>query len=381
MADSPTQAFQWGANGARMTPEDIAAQKKVADALAMQAGDGSPFPAGTRSAGLWTQGLARVAKGISAGLDYREADQASKANADDNKAMLERLFASQGGGVAAAPSVATAGTTPAVLSAPAPSASVPPGKIYSNDEPSPMDAPTGQDRINMVATALGEEKPGSPESLGVINTIRNRAVDGGYGGDTPTAVVQAPKQYSPWNDQSGRDRMARGLQDPAAVAKVTDAIDRAYGTGQYVNAGPNDPTEGKTHFYDPASMVPTNATPSWAQGKPFQQIGQTRFLDDPDEPAAKPVQVASAAAQGAPAPGVAKVTGALSGVNPAVLQAATSPYADDATKRIAGIMLTAQLGKEKKDTFSPQLDAAGNDFDVNNTTHERKITGNSIRNS
>ena len=157
-------------------------------------------------------------------------------------------------------------------------------KIYSNDEPSPLDPPSGQDRVNMIATALGEEKPGTPESLGVVNVIRNRAIDGGYGGDTPTGVVTSPSQFSPWNDASGRARMQRAMQDPAAVAKVSDAIDQAYGTGKYVNTGPNDPTDGKTHFYDPASMIPAGSAPAWARGKETQRIGNTLFLDDPDEP-------------------------------------------------------------------------------------------------
>ena len=373
--DDTTQPFTWGANGARMTPEQIAANRKVADALALQAGDGSAFPAGTRGAGLYTQGLARVAKGVAAGLDYREADAASRANDADNKAMIAALLGGSG--------LAQAGTVPATMAnAPAPTLSVPTTapasterKIYSNDEPSPLDPPSGQDRINMVATALGEEKPGTPESLGVVNVIRNRAIDGGYGGDTPTGVVTSPSQFSPWNDASGRARMQRAMQDPAAVAKVSDAIDQAYGTGKYVNAGPNDPTDGKTHFYDPASMVPAGSAPAWARGKPVQRIGNTMFLDDPDEPAtgatgAAPVQVASAAGpaafapSAAPSPGVAAVTAAVQGgapqeapvaaasaapspgvakvasaINPAVLNAYTSPYASPQTKALAGMMI------------------------------------------
>ena len=62
----------------------------------------------------------RLAKGVSAGLDYREADAASKANAEDNKAMIAALL----GGAGNAPaSVAAAGTVPAaVANAPSPDA-------------------------------------------------------------------------------------------------------------------------------------------------------------------------------------------------------------------------------------------------------------------
>ena len=241
----------------------------------------------------------------------------------------------------------------------------------------------------MVATALGEEKPGTPESLGVVNVIRNRAIDGGYGGDTPTGVVTSPSQFSPWNDAAGRARMARGLQDPAAVAKVSDAIDQAYGTGKYVNAGPNDPTDGKTHFYDPASMVPAGSAPAWARGKETQRIGNTLFLDDPDEPAAPKVQVASSGAapeafaappQSATSPGVAAVTAAANGVpataapvaaaapspgvakvtsaiNPAIIAAATSPYADPTTKQLAIGMLQKAMSPK---AAAPYKDADGN---------------------
>lgn len=414
LPDDTAVPFTWGAGGARMTPEQIAAQRKVADALAAQAGDYSPV----RS---WTQGLARVAQGASAGLDYREAANADKANSDENKATIEKLAALLPGGGAASPSasIASAGTVPAAVAA------VPVAPVAGNtsaprsttaseiatgsdgtkipiygswanpDVPSPMDPPSGQDRVNMIATALGEEKPGSPEGLGAINTIRTRAVDGGYGGDTPTAVVLAPKQYSSMTDPAHRAALlARATANTPEVAKVSDAIDQAYGTGKYVNAGPNDPTEGKTHFYDPGSMVPVNAVPSWAQGREAQRIGNTMFLDDPDDPAAKPVQVASAGGvtpgvatvaaaadpaalptnaaptQGyaipgqpaaAPSPGVTKVAGAI---NPAVIQAYTSPYSSASTKAFAGMVLQKQIAEGSKEHYTPHTDAEGNQYDL-----------------
>src|ERR1700756_3034177 len=108
--NAPAPTFQWGSNGARLTPDEIAAQRKVADALMAQGSDASPFPVGTRGFGEVTQGLARLAKGISAGLDYREADQAAKQNADDNKAMIAALL----GGGAAAPATSSTPTVAAV---------------------------------------------------------------------------------------------------------------------------------------------------------------------------------------------------------------------------------------------------------------------------
>src|ERR1700756_1277754 len=106
----PAPTFTWGSGGARLTPDEIANRRKIADALAAQGSDASPFPTGTRGFGEVTQGLARVAKGVSAGLDYREADQAAKANADDNKAMIAALL----GGGAAAPATSSTPTVAAV---------------------------------------------------------------------------------------------------------------------------------------------------------------------------------------------------------------------------------------------------------------------------
>ena len=103
----------------------------------------------------------------------------------------------------------------------------------------------------MLATILGEESTPQGQS-GVANVIRNRAVDGGYGGDTPSAVVQSPKQFEPWSTPEGRARMASALQNPTQVASADNAIKMAYGEG---GKAPEDPTEGKTMFYAPQAQA------------------------------------------------------------------------------------------------------------------------------
>ena len=110
--------------------------------------------------------------------------------------------------------------------APAPAATNTTGKIYSNDEPSPLDPPSGQDQDQYDCDCPWRtETRVARRELGVINTIRNRAVDGSYGGDTPAAVVQAPKQYQPLERHvrpcSDGDRDAEHTD---AVAKVADQI-------------------------------------------------------------------------------------------------------------------------------------------------------------
>jgi spore germination cell wall hydrolase CwlJ-like protein len=331
--------FVWGSDGSQLTPEQIAARRKAADAMMVQGMDASPI----RS---WTQGLARVAQGAMGGLDYRSADNAERANADENKKLIASLLS--GGSTAATPA-ASISTSPAVGSA-APADTT--GKIYRNDEPSPLDPPSGQDRQNMIATILGEA--GNESQLGknaVASVIRTRAVDGGYGGNTPSAVVQAPNQFEPWSTDAGRQRMTAAAANPQAAASADAAIRSAYGEG---GKAPEDPTEGMTHFYSPSGQTAMGrSAPPWAGGESVTIGGHV--FNSPDD--AKGVQVASndpaaipvnaQPTQGAlPQTPVAKVAGALSGVNPNMIAALTSPYASESTKKIAGALLTAQMTKQ-----------------------------------
>ncbi|MDB5604267.1 MAG: hypothetical protein JWP25_1167 [Bradyrhizobium sp.] len=384
---TPAPAFQWGANGAQLTPDQVAARRKVADAMMQEASDYSPI----RS--VW-QGVARAAKGIVGGLQARDANQAEQANADSNKAMIAALLGQ--GGAGSGPAALAA--APALVAA-APAADTT-GKIYSNDEPSPMDPPSGQDRTRMIATILGEA--GNEPQIGknaVASVIRTRAVDGGYGGDTPSAVVTAPNQFEPWNTPEGRARMAAASADPQQVAAANAAIASAYGEG---GKAPDDPTEGMTHFYSPAGQAAMGrAAPAWAGGESVTIGGHV--FNSPDDAPGKPVQVASAgpvtpgvatvaAAQGdlgalpanaAPTQGyaipgqsaapaaVAKVSGALGNVSPAVMQALTSPYSNDATKKIAGLVLAQQM--TPKDVHTQETDKDGNVWDVNKLTGQRTV--------
>jgi hypothetical protein len=351
------------------TPQDVQRRQKLADALLQEGMSTSPAAGGQY--GGWLTAANRALAGALGG--YRSGQLANEERAGLNRSSQN--FAS---GFANTPSPPTDTPAPPQLSgAQAKSGIAPdnPEKVYTQDQLNPMDEPRGSDRTKMIATLLGEEKPGSPESLGAANVIRNRAVDGSYGGDTPDAVVQSPNQFSPWNDQAGRARMSRALQDPAQVAKANDTIDQTYGVGKYASAGPNDPTEGKTHFYDPGSMIPPNSVPKWAQGKEAQQIGKTMFLDDPDSGGATPPNAQMAQGQLPPrAQGPQVAQNGPANVN--VLNWANSvindPYANASQKQVATSVL--QRGLTPKDQWSaPYKDADGNLVAKNLVNNEPKI--------
>src|SRR6185312_11462474 len=110
--------------------EEITAQRKVAQAMLAQGADYTPVQS-------WTQGAARVAQAMFGGLQAHDANEAAKTNAANDATLLASLF----GGVAPA-------AAPAPVASATPATSIPPmggagpstttGKIYSNDEPSPL---------------------------------------------------------------------------------------------------------------------------------------------------------------------------------------------------------------------------------------------------
>jgi hypothetical protein len=123
-----------------------------------------------------------------------------------------------------------------------------------------------QDRDLMIRTMIGEG--GDPSSIGHV--IWNRVNADGYG-HTPTDVVLAPNQFTPWQTRA-RELMAI---DPSSkqyqrAGAIVDNI---------VSGNDQDPTGGATHFYAPASMQPPGRVPSWASGQtPTAVIGGHRFF-------------------------------------------------------------------------------------------------------
>src|SRR5258707_7254390 len=217
MAVDATEPFVWGDGGAQLSPAQLSAQRQIAQAMMTQGMDYSPI----RSP--W-QGLARVAQSVVGAYQGRQADQEE---ATSRQQAIAGLAAALGGG--ATPAIANA--TPGASSAPigvSPAAGVTAdtsGKIYSNDEPSPLDPPSGEDRVRLAKTILGEA--GNEPALGqnaVASVVRTRAVDGGYGGDTPTGVVLAQNQFEPWNTAEGPPRMDRAYADPTQRAAAERPI-------------------------------------------------------------------------------------------------------------------------------------------------------------
>ena len=65
---------------------------------------------------------------------------------------------------------------------------------------------SGDDLVNVTRTIMAEAgENATPASMAAVaSVIRNRLAAGGYG-RTPSEIVHAPYQFSPWNPNPGND--------------------------------------------------------------------------------------------------------------------------------------------------------------------------------
>jgi spore germination cell wall hydrolase CwlJ-like protein len=84
---------------------------------------------------------------------------------------------------------------------------------------------SGTDLDNVTRTIMAEAgENATPASIAAVaSVIRNRIVAGGYG-RTPTEIVHAPYQFSPWNENSSNDpgrfpADSAGYRQAAALAQ------------------------------------------------------------------------------------------------------------------------------------------------------------------
>lgn len=226
---------------------------------------------GTQPIQHWMQGAANVAKAVMAGLELRKLDQEGKAEAAADRDLL--LSHPALGGQTQQPAASAAPRTgmSRIVELLMPKRT----KIYENDEPSPLDPPSGNDRDLAIRTVLAEAgNQGPVGQQAVASVIRNRAAQG-IGGDNPSAVVTSPNQFEPFNTPQGRARLASYDPNSPQYQQASAALDRAY-TG-------DDPTRGAVNFYAPKAQAQLAqrdgrpVVPPWAIGREGQDIGDHRF--------------------------------------------------------------------------------------------------------
>lgn len=81
----PQQPFIWGSGGRRLTPEDIALQRQVAEQQRMAGADFSPVGS------VW-EGLGRVVSGLSSSYSREQARREGERNAAESQSIAELLM-------------------------------------------------------------------------------------------------------------------------------------------------------------------------------------------------------------------------------------------------------------------------------------------------
>lgn len=148
-------AFVWGRNGRKLSPEEMAKQREIADAMMRKGMDYSPV-------GHWAQGAARVAEGVLGALDVRELDNEAKANKDWNAGKfgeIASLLAGGGGSPSATPAAPAGATIPMTSAA---------GEVSATSPKAAATAPATGDTYSPFMDTIKEGGVQNPYALAAI---------------------------------------------------------------------------------------------------------------------------------------------------------------------------------------------------------------------
>lgn len=339
LATNPLETFVWGAGGTRKTPEEIARDREIADA--MTAIDTSPVA-------HWSQGLARVANAMAGSVRRGRADKAEARNAKESQSRIAALLGGLGGG-----SNPTSQFPPAPVSGQP--AAAPMDYASSRVSQAFGDAPGGDIRTGIIATAqsLGIDPLDlattiSYETAGTFDPTKKgpRTQHGQHQGLIQFGEPQAQRYGVDWNDplgsQLGPDGAVAkylkdtGVQPGMGLLDIYSAIN-AGGVGRYDRSDANN-----------------GGAPGTVADKVNNQMAEHRqkamALLGAQQPQQAP-PMGQPAPSGSPMPEMAgnvqrPVQMAQNGgMNPAIIEALSSPYASAQERNIAGILLEQEMQK------------------------------------
>jgi len=342
LATNPLETFVWGAGGTRKTPEEIARDREIAAALLAQGVDTSPV-------GHWTQGAARVVNALGGVIKERRANKASETNAKESQSRIAALLGGLGGG-----------SNPPSQFPPAPTSGQPAATPmdYASSRVSQAfgDAPGGDIRTGIIATA---------QSLGIDPLDLATAISYETGGTfDPTKAgpttqwgqhkgliqfgePQAQQYGVDWNNpigsQLGPDGAVAkylkdtGVQPGMGLLDIYSAIN-AGGVGRYDRSDANnggapgtvaDKVNNQMAGHRQKAMALLGVQPGPQSGPPMPGAAPGGIpMPEMAGNAPQPVQVAQ-----------------NGGLNPAIIEALSSPYASAQERSIAGILLEQEIQK------------------------------------
>jgi len=350
-------AFVWGAGGTKKTPEQVAREREIAEAILMKAGNTSPV-------GHWTQGAARVVDALGGVIKERRAAAGEREIADVNKGLISSLLSGSGSAPASSSDIPMTGAAGEV-SATSPAAGGP--EAYRNAIASIESAGSG----DYAAVGPANETLGRP--LGRYQIMEanigpwSREVLGRE--VTPDEFLANPqlqdaifdKKFGSYVQQYGPEGAAQAwFAGPGGVGKVDRSDVLGTSVGEYgqrftsalgqtevASATPQaaieaiSPTQGGSLTDEVAAFEQTPAYSAQFPGQTVGAQGGVPPLSAPVEVPTLPVAGPQDAVTQAITQQPVEVAGGgdRQGVNPAIIEALTNPQASPQTQRVAAILL------------------------------------------
>lgn len=331
-------AFFTGPNGQRLTPEQIAQRQGIAQSLMESAMDTSP------TAGGWASVLAKGVQGYSAGRDRRLADRATEANATESQNAIAALLGGLGQSPSAPMAAQPSSMMPASGDASPQAASFSPSGNQLRDGILETAAAIGADPIDL-ATAISYETAGTFDPLKRGPTTQW----GQHRGLIQFGEPQARQHGVDWNDPIGSQLGANGavanyfrssgfkpgMSGLDLYSTINAGAPGRYGASDANNGGaPGDVRDKWTNqMGDHRAKALALLGDVGAANNGVEAVNAMAF-SQPQEAMAEPQTAPTQQAQ-------------AGGINPAIVQALSSPYVDSNTRSIAGMLLGNQLQQQQ----------------------------------
>lgn len=326
-------AFMIGPNGQRLTPEQIRERQQIAESLMAQATDTSPNAGGVASI------LAKGVQGFAAGRARNQADAAAGNNAKASSANVASLLGLLGGGSAAPVSQGATVANPMV----APVQSVAPG-VDMVEPPQKIDiSGDKQTFIQSLLPAAIEESARTGVDPRII--VAQAAQETGWGKSAPGNNYFGIKSHG----QSGGQTLATNEIIDGKTVRINDSFrqfaspaDSVKGYGEFILQNPRYKPLREAQGIDAqlqalqASGYATDPNYSRSVGAIARSIPlpQSGGYSDPmvSTPQSAPMTTAQPAS---------------SGINPAIVEALSSPYASEQERSVAGLLLNQQMSQQQ----------------------------------
>lgn len=331
-------AFFTGPNGQRLTPDQIAERQQIAQSLMAQATDTSPNAGGVASI------LAKGLQGFQAGRARRQADGAIGANASASQANLQTLL---GGLTGSTGGTSQGATVASPVVGGGQSASVPQTVDISGDK---------QTFIQSLLPAAIEE--GARTGVDPRIIVAQAAQETGWGKSAPGNNYFGIKSHG----QSGGQTLATNEVIDGKTVRINDSFrqfaspaDSVKGYGDFILQNPRYKPLREAQGID-AQLQALQASGYATDPNYSRSVGAiARSIQLPQPSTAPMVSAQPVNAAQAPNPQIAQAVApqpamtapAQQPLNPAVIEALSSPYASEQERSVAGLLLNQHMSQQQ----------------------------------